>query len=215
MATDQETWALVHAERARIADLFDSFTETQWETMSLCRGWSVKLCAAHIMASGEQTAPRFMTSLLANGFRFNVMIDRAAHRLGQLETKEIIRRLRDRTTTTNKAPAPVVAVLGEVVVHGSDIRLPLGIVDNVAPAAKIASLNSFTSSNFPVPTKRIIEGLSLRATDLEWSFGQGPEVAGPSQSLLLAMTGRSAGLRALEGEGLETMSARHSKSAVS
>ncbi len=36
----------------------------------------------------------------------------------------LVRRLRARTTTTNRPPAPVVAMLGEIVVHGEDIPSP-------------------------------------------------------------------------------------------
>ena len=39
----------------------------------------------------------------------------------------LVARLRARTTTTNHPPAPVMAMLGEIVVHGEDIRRPLGI----------------------------------------------------------------------------------------
>ena len=215
MADDLSTWKLVYAERERLADLFATFDDDQWATMSLCRGWSVQMCAAHIMTSGEQTSLRFIRQLVANGFRFNVMIDKTAIKLGRLDTAEIIERIRARTATTNKAPAPVVAMLGEAVVHGLDIRTPLNLVDDIDPVAKIACLNNFIGSNFPIPARRFVDGLSLHATDLDWKHGTGPGVSGSSQSLLLAVTGRTMGLRSLSGEGLDTLTQRVNQHAMS
>ena len=63
-------------------------------------------------------------------------------------------RIRARTTTTNKPPAPAMAMLGEVVVHGRDIRHPLGIPDDTSSESKLACLDMFKGSNFPVPTKK-------------------------------------------------------------
>jgi hypothetical protein len=56
--------------------------------------------------------------------------------------------------------------------------------------------------------KTRIAGLSLRATDVDWSTGTGPEVAGPILPLVLAMTGRRAALAQLSGPGLDTLAAR-------
>ncbi len=59
-----------------------------------------------------------------------------------------------------------------------------------------------------VGTKRRISGLTLRATDTEWSTGTGPEVKGPIGTLLMAMTGRKVAAGELSGEGAETLAAR-------
>ena len=40
---------------------------------------------------------------------------------------ETLARFRRVITSTTKPPLPVVAMLGETIVHGEDIRLPLGI----------------------------------------------------------------------------------------
>ena len=63
-------------------------------------------------------------------------------------------------------------------------------------------------TGFPVGAKKRIAGLRLVATDLDWSHGTGPEVTGPALPLLLAMTGRSAGLADLAGAGLATLGTR-------
>jgi uncharacterized protein (TIGR03083 family) len=128
--------------------------------------------------------------------------------LGQLPSDEIVSRLRARTTTTNRPPAPVTAMLGEVVVHGADVRRSLGLAGTPSPDAAVACLDMYTTASFPVGGKKRIRGLQLTATDTEWTHGDGPEVRGPATSLLLAMTGRAAGVDGLTGDGVPTLRER-------
>lgn len=51
-------------------------------------------------------------------------------------------------------------------------------------------------------------GLRLVATDVTWSAGDGPVVEGPAESLILAMSGRPAGLDDLTGKGMALLSSR-------
>ena len=63
----------------------------------------------------------------------------------------------------------------------------------------------FKASNFPVPTKRAIAGLSLRATDTDWTFGSGPEVAGPAHRDLLMAMATQPPSTSLRGDGVATL----------
>lgn len=210
MSDDSPTWKMIHDERSRVADMLESLSSEQWAADTLCVGWNVRLVAAHMMNSGEQTSGTFFKGLVASRFRFNVMMDRGARRAGQLSPGEIIARIRARTTTTNKPPAAAVAMLGEMVVHGNDIRQPLGIPDDTSSEAKLACLNMYKGSNFPVPTKKTIAGLHLRATDADWSYGSGPDVTGPAVALVMAMATRPL-LASLSGDGVETLRSRLKK----
>jgi uncharacterized protein (TIGR03083 family) len=136
------------------------------------------------------------------------MIDRDARRLAALPPEEIVARLRARTSTTNGPPAPVMTMLGEIVVHTGDILHPLGQSRVVSPEAVIACLDMYKTTGFPVGTKKRIGGVRLVATDVEWSCGTGPEVTGPALPLLLAMTGRSEALGSLSGAGVGTLASR-------
>ncbi len=160
------------------------------------------------MVGAEQTGPKFLMGMVASGFRFNAMVQRDMQRLGALAPADIVGRLRARTTTTNHPPAPVSAMLGEVVVHGEDIRRPLGLATEASTDASVACLDMYKSGNFPVGGKRRVAGLCLVATDAAWSHGAGPEVRGPALALVLAMTGRAAGLDSLTGDGLATLRTR-------
>jgi uncharacterized protein (TIGR03083 family) len=203
-----ETWKYIHSERADMATTWASFTSDQWATPSWCSGWTVKDTAGHVLAAAEQTTMNFYKEMAAAGFKFNVFADRGAKRLSTLSPDELVRRLRARTTTTNHPPAPVMAMLGEIVVHGEDIRHPLGLTHASPPQALIAVADNWKNANFLIGSKKRIAGLKLRATDANWVHGEGPEVAGPLVSLICAMSGRKGAHAELSGEGVAILAAR-------
>jgi hypothetical protein len=173
-----EIWKNIHGERIQLVDTLNALSAEQWETASWCEGWSVQQTVGHVGA---------------------------AKRLALLGPKELVRRLQARTTTTNHPPAPVMAMLGEIVVHGQDIRRPLGLEHKSPAGALVALADSWKKTNLLIGAKRRIAGLKLRATDNDWTYGDGPEVSGPLISLIMGMTGRNGAYADLEGEGLETL----------
>ena len=203
-----ELWSNIHAERAALVETLVSLTSDQWESASLCGVWSVQDVAGHLVSSAEQTPPNFLKELALAGFDFDKFVNRDAKRIAATGTSELVRRLQARTTTTNHPPGPASAMLGEIVVHGEDIRRPLGLSHRPSDAALVAVADAWKKSNLLIGTKRRIEGLRLRATDVEWSHGDGPEVSGPMQSLVMAMTGRQEFLGDLGGDGVALLAAR-------
>ena len=206
--SNAETWSLIHAEREAMVETLSSLSAVQWASPSWCKGWTVQDTAAHIVAAAEQTPLNFYKELVQAGFRFHVFTDRAAKRLSSVGPDELVRRLRARTSTTNHPPAPVMAMLGEIVVHGEDIRRPLGLSHRPPDAALIALADSWKKSNLLIGAKRRIAGLRLQATDLDWDYGSGPELSGPMDSLILAMVGRRAVYADLSGDGVRILAGR-------
>jgi uncharacterized protein (TIGR03083 family) len=205
---DDTTWSMIHTERTALAEVIGSLTPEQWATPSLCSGWTVGFLACHLLAAAEQTPAHFIGGVASTGFRFNAFMDKDAKVRSQLTPAQVAERLHARTTTTNKPPAPTQAMLGEVVIHGEDLRRPIGLHRDLPAPALLACLESATKANFPVGGKKRIAGLSLTATDCDWTWGSGPEVRGPGAGLLLAMTGRKAGLEGLTGPGFATFAGR-------
>ena len=66
----------------------------------------------------------------------------------------------------------------------------------------------YTGSNVLIGGKRRVTGVTLKATDADWSHGTGPLVEGPAASLMLATTGRKAALADLHGPGVEILRSR-------
>jgi len=208
MADVTRTWEMIRSARKEMADTLEALTPEQWAAESLCAGWTVGFVAMHILAGAEQTAGHFTKGMLVTGFRFDALMERDARDRAPLSPSQVAGRLRQRTTTTNHPPAPVVAMLGEIVVHGEDVRRPLGLPSRVTTDAANACLDMYVKASFPVGGRKRIGGLRLVSTDTGWSWGTGSEVTGPALSLLLAMTGRPAGMDELSGDGARVLAER-------
>ena len=201
-------WALIHAEReALIADL-GTATDEQWATASLCADWTVRDVLGHMISTAKMTPPKFFTSMAAAGFRFNNMNAKGVATEATATPADGLAHLRSHLNDTTHPPGPVEAMLGEAVIHPADIRKPLGIAHEYPEEALIRVADFYKGSNLIVGAKRRIDGLTLRATDTDWTAGRGPEVTGPHLSLILAMTGRSAALTDLAGAGVDTLKSR-------
>jgi len=201
-------WPLIHGEREALVDDLGALTDEQWATASLCPGWSVRDVLGHLIATAKTTQGAFFINLARAGFRFNDMSDRLIAAEATAAPADGLAELRRHLTDTTHPPGPVEAMLGEAVVHGEDIRRPLGIKRAYPPEAVTRTADFLKGSNLLIGTKRRIAGLGLRANDLEWAAGSGPEVTGPALSLLMAMTGRAAALDDLSGDGVATLRSR-------
>src|ERR1035437_218076 len=125
MASD--AWPIIHAEReALIADLTPLSAE-QWTTPALCANWTVREALAHLTAAAMMTPPRFFGHFISAGFRFNTMTaNDVAVEVGS-SSADTLARFRAAQSRTTHPPGPIDAMVGEAVVHGEDIRRPLGI----------------------------------------------------------------------------------------
>ena len=99
-------------------------------------------------------------------------------------------------------------MLGEIVTHGGDIRMPLGLKHRPDEAALVAVADNYSRTNLLIGAKKRTTGLRLAATDADWSTGTGQKSAGPLLSLILAMSGRRQACRDLAGDGLATLADR-------
>jgi uncharacterized protein (TIGR03083 family) len=202
-------WLMVNDERkALVADL-KSLTEEEWRTQSLCALWTVRDVLAHMTATASTTPARFLAQFACSGFRFHVMNQRNLEREIGENPADTLARFESHLYDTTAPPGGVDSILGDLILHGEDIRRPLGISHRYPLEAVIRVANSCKDSNLLLGSKRRIAGLTLRATDTPWSTGVGPVVAGPAVSLLLAMTGRTSAQADLRGEGLATLEARY------
>lgn len=203
-----EIWPVIHAERRALASDLRELNEAQWSTRSLCTDWTVRDVLAHMTATAKISPPSFFVKLAGSGFSLtklqgkDIAAERGASPSDTLSGFEAI------ASSTGHPPGPADTMLGETIVHSEDIRRPLGLQHAYPTPAVVQAADFFKGSNLVIGTKRRITGLTLRATDAEWSTGTGPEVAGPILTLLMAMTGRKAATAELTGEGVETLASR-------
>ncbi|MGW2665242.1 maleylpyruvate isomerase family mycothiol-dependent enzyme [Nocardia tengchongensis] len=207
-ASRDELWGLVHAERAALADDLAGLSAAQWAQRSLCGDWSVEEVVAHLTAGASTGRFRWLISVLSNRFDFGKHNDRqlAAHRGSN--PAETLERFRAVIGSTVAPSGHTAAWLGEVIVHGQDIRQPLGLPRKPSIEAVTEVARFFASRDFTVPSRKSIEGLRLEATDGPFASGDGPVVTGPTIALTMAMAGRTTYCDELTGAGLPILRGR-------
>jgi len=201
-------WPMIHTEREALANDLAGLDEARWSSPSLLPGWSVRDVLAHMTATAKLTPAQFVSRLAATGFRFNEMNEKNIARENTGTPADQVAEFRRHSNATTHPPGPGDTWLGETIVHSEDIRRPLGITRAYPLEAVTRLADFYKGSNVLIGSKRRIAGLTLRATDAQWSTGTGPEVSGPAISLVLAMTGRKQALDDLSGEGLAALRAR-------
>jgi uncharacterized protein (TIGR03083 family) len=206
-------WPLVHAERAALAADLADLTDEQWETPSLCSELTVREVLAHLTSGASLSPVRWLAGVIRCRFDFdrNVAM-RLAEELGATPN-DTLERFRRVVTRTTRSPIPTIAGLGETIVHGEDIRRPLGIrraypIDTITRVAQY-----YGGSDFVVLAKGRVKGLRLVASDGPFAIGSGPLVTGTTLALTMAMTGRAVYCDELDGDGVATLRDRSASSA--
>ena len=201
-------WPTIHAERKALAADLASLTDEQWATPSLCGGWTVREVLGHMTSTAAMTPPKFFARLAGSGFRFNAMTAKAVAQECEGTPADTLRRFGEHVDSSTHPPGPVDTWLGETIVHSEDIRRPLAIAHDYPVDAVTRVIDSYRKSNLLIGGKNRAAGLTLRATDADWTAGTGPEVTGPALAILLAVAGRGAGADGLTGDGVATLRSR-------
>ena len=92
--------------------------------------------------------------------------------------------------------------------HHQDIRRPLGRPRAISSDRLVAALDGLPTIGGFLKSKQRMKGLSWRATDVDWTFGEGPEVSGPAEALILAASGRPVVLPEITGPGHAELASR-------
>ncbi|WP_182525166.1 maleylpyruvate isomerase family mycothiol-dependent enzyme [Nocardioides dongkuii] len=202
-----DIFAEIADERRGLADLLGALPPEHRATQSLCSEWTVQEVAAHLVVPLEVGIPGFLLAMVVSGGSFDRANVRLARKQAQRPYEEMVEVLRTKADSRFTPPgAGPEAPLTDVLVHGLDIRWPLGIPRDIPEQRSRTSLDFLTTraASSCVP-KGALDGLRLEATDIDWVHGDGPVVRGASESLLLAMTGRRAALDHLEGHGVPAL----------
>ncbi len=204
-----DSWRVIQAQRHTLADMLEGLTDTQWEKRSLCQGWRVRDVAAHIAMAPQVPS---LSSMLADAVRargnFNLLNHDLAVRHATRPSTQIVAELREHAASRR---LPVVTnyqnILFDILVHGQDIAIPLGIRRDMPVDAARTGATRVWTMGWPFWAKRRLRGLRLTATDTTWTVGHGADVRGPIAAMLLLLTDRPAALPQLTGDGLPTVTA--------
>jgi uncharacterized protein (TIGR03083 family) len=205
-------WPVVHAERRALARDLADLSFDQWNTRSLCSGWSVHEVLAHVVHTAKTTRMSFVCQFAAARANFDRYTQRGVDREQCRDPQDTLAELGSVAERTTTPPAPLDSRLVEMIVHGEDVRRPLRLKRSypVAAVVRALDLQGQVSAAFGGGKSRVA-GLELRATDTGYSHGSGPTVEGPALSLLLAVYGRDVALTELSGPGVVLLAERRSQ----
>lgn len=198
---------MVHAERRALADDLEHLTAAQWATPSLCAGWDVHDVVAHLVSSARQGRLGFAGALARARFDFDREVARGVAAERRADPADTLAALRAVCGRSDIPPVPLITRVEEWVIHGEDIRRPLGL-SRAYPTEWVARAVEHTARERFAGGRERVAGLTLAATDCDLRVGAGPEVSGTALSLLLAASGRGVALADLTGPGVDVLARR-------
>jgi uncharacterized protein (TIGR03083 family) len=199
---------LAEEERADLLALLRELSLAQWDAQSLCTNWRVRDVATHVVSYDELTKAATMTTFLRGGLRAGKVNEIALSRYESLDPDGIID-----LVARNQRPSGLPSgfkggiALTDGTIHHQDIRRALGLPRTI-PAHRLVPVLTFSLGAPTLPSKGNARSLRLVATDVDWTAGDGPEVTGTGEALLMAVAGRAQALDDLSGEGVQTLRER-------
>ncbi|MFC4950977.1 maleylpyruvate isomerase family mycothiol-dependent enzyme [Pseudonocardia sp. GCM10023141] len=208
MTTTVDAMSLAYDERSDLADLLTTLTPAQWEAPTLCTRWRVRDMVAHMFSYEELGTggliARFIRSGLNPGRANAIGVAAYAHH-GTDDLLALVEdHLRPRGLTAGFGGR---IALTDGLIHHQDIRRSLGLPRDI-PADRMLCTLQFARTAPPIGARKRIRGLTLIATDLDWTTGTGPAVEGPAEALLMAIAGRHGTVDDLSGPGQQTLAER-------
>jgi uncharacterized protein (TIGR03083 family) len=212
--SDVDPWALVRDERVDVLALLQGLEPQQWDAASLCAGWRVRDVAAHLLiddAIEEIGRTRFVAKMARNRFSVDRVNAWWVQRNASVPTSSIVdrfeRSLEPGWLSRRAGPANQ---LRASVIHHQDMRRPLRLERAIPPERLTTVLDAVLTKtgSAGIGAVKRAGGLRLRATDVDWSHGDGPEVTGPGESILMSLAGRADALEDLRGAGLNELATR-------
>jgi len=200
-------------ELESMSEFLHTLDDAQWDTPSLCEGWRVRDVIGHISLGYTTGMPTMLAKMARYGFNVPKASKAESIAFGSSQTPEELLAVFDSIYQRNirkgiaKVIKPAEGLLDHVV-HHQDIRRPLGQPRQVPEDRLVAALEVAPTVSGFIGSKGRSAGIRLVATDVGWSHGEGPEVRGPGEAILLAVTGRSVALDELDGEGLAELKGR-------
>jgi hypothetical protein len=133
-----------------------------------------------------------MAELQDCGFDFTTLSNKVAARDGALDSDELVASLRSDVMAQWAPPGGGYrGALNHVVIHGLDITEPLGVPRLQSDDTMRIILDDLAAGGGYEHFGIDIARRRFEATDLDWSFGAGPEVVtGTATSIALELCGR-------------------------
>ncbi|WP_210503747.1 maleylpyruvate isomerase family mycothiol-dependent enzyme [Nocardioides xinjiangensis] len=205
------THDLLTAERLALVDDLSALTTAQWQEPSLCAGWRVVDVAAHLAWTPTLGALQGAVAL-ARYRSVNRMIARTAVAWSARGREAILEQLTD-NARSGETPIgmPRVSALADAVVHGIDVRRPLGLPHDLPPPAVGRIADFALATPWPLTaviggsSRRRVAGVRLVVPEAGWSHGDGPEVTLSANAAVRLVYGRPVSGEELDGPGVPVL----------
>lgn len=199
-------WPTVHAERRRLATDLSKLHESQWSVPSLCPDWTIHDVLSHLADTARTGRVSFARDLLTARMDFDRANEIGIARTRRNDPRDTLAAFGDTMHLTRTPPAALTTRLVEAIVHGEDIRRPLGLAGSYPDQAVLQALGYQlrTRVSFGGGRERV-SGLRLVDRQTGTSWGQGDDVEGDPLDLLMAVSGRPVGPDAFAGSGAQLL----------
>ncbi|MFD6104154.1 maleylpyruvate isomerase family mycothiol-dependent enzyme [Nocardia salmonicida] len=191
---NETIWQAVAEERTTLVALLRELPESAWDTETLCVRWRVRDVVAHLVLATRVTIVSLVVNLIrARGNTDRLIHDTAVRLADRTSTAELLAELHA-TIDSRVIPIGTTPIdrLMDLLVHGQDIAVPLGVERVMPTAAAQLSLERVWSMGAPFHARTRLTGYALAATDTGWTAGAGTTVSGTAAELLMIVTGRTA-----------------------
>ena len=117
-------WSAIDDHRLRLTDLLDQLSDEEWQTPSLCPGWTVRDVAAHLTMAQAGLGEIVLMMIKTRGDGDTKILESARQRTWP--TSKIIASIRGMVGSRRHIPVVTCReTLIDILVHSQDIAVPL------------------------------------------------------------------------------------------
>ena len=204
-------WPAVHDERRALHRDLAGVPADRWSRPSPCPGWDVHDVVAHLIDSARTTRWGFARRMVVARLDFDRDNAAGVARERRADPAQTLAAFARIVTETRTPPAAPATRLVEAVVHGEDVRRPLGLVREYPVEAVLPALRHQLRTSVAMGGGRqLAAGFRVVALDADLVSGTGPDLRGTALALLLAVSGRPVGPDELSGPAVSAFRQRGS-----
>ncbi|MCC2319728.1 maleylpyruvate isomerase family mycothiol-dependent enzyme [Cellulomonas xiejunii] len=190
-AQAEDVWQTVREERLRLADDLSGLREEQWAVPSLCPGWDVHDVLAHLVDTARTGRLAFVRDMVAARGDFDRANRTGVARERRTDPQDTVAALRQVADLRRTPPAPLATRLVEAVVHGEDVRRPLGLAGAYPARAVVLALENQLRTRVSLGGGRErVAGVRLVDRGSGRTWGAGEDLEADAVDLLLVVSGR-------------------------
>ncbi|AXH96145.1 maleylpyruvate isomerase mycothiol-dependent enzyme family protein [Ornithinimicrobium avium] len=209
--SEEQLLAWTSEHRLLFADSADALGEAHAGDPTLCEGWDVRTLTGHLLQPIRVPSWRFLLTaarVRSMARACDVIAARLSDRPLAAVAGELRRRAGERSRPWYIGAAGPFA---DSCIHLRDLTQPRGMDVTVPVERREAVVDVVTSPRGQesfLPARGFLDGVSWAATDADRVWGEGPVVAGTTEALAMTMTGRTAYLDQLGGDGVHVVRER-------